>query len=232
MPNLLTNQRFDSWPELRTFYNEFFWDTRHQEWMQDYGTYRRLRMIISQYQAYRSKVRQFKSLQEILEWMNGYGHEVMMVPMNYVDNRRLPSQPERVEISQVWHTPDINVAFRFFPGSDEELHGPGVMLTMSVFPRKGNKFDPDAWRFGLASYGIYSSEGQWTDDYGKHHWDFEVTILDADFTITDTMNPKWAFSMPNDQDDEISDWEDANNRAWAIEEGLEDYEVFGDSYSR
>ncbi len=233
MPNALTNAPIETWAEARRFYDEFFWDSRHIDWPSDIGHFHRLKMVSRQYRRIRSRVQQFTTLAEILLWMNGSPHEVLYAPMNFVDHRRKPREPVGVKISQVFRDDDINTMFRFFEGSDEEIIGEGWSGTMVVVPPTGQRFDADAWRFGLASYGIYLQQGAWGSNEEKNVWEFQFSILERDFKITDSDNPTWAWQDPTDDDDEeISDWEDACNRAMAIEDGEDDEEVFGDGYAR
>ena len=230
MPNALTNAPLGSYKEASGFYGEFFWDSRHIDWASDIGHFHRLRMISRQYRKIRARVQQYTSLEELLFWMNDCGHEVLLTPMNFVDHRRKPTEPIGIKISQVFRDDDINTMFRYFESSDEEVIGEGWTGTMIVTPSAGKRFDADAWRFGLASHGIYLQPGAWGSDEEKNVWEFQFSILERDFQITDADNEAWAWKDPVDE--EISDWEDACNRAMAIEDGLEDDEVFGDGYAR
>lgn len=236
MPNVLTTQQFDSWPALRSFYRDFFWDTDHLNWRGRNAsrTYRRLRAIIAQYQIYREKTSKFTTLREFDDWVNEYAHEVLMVPMNYVDNRVTPILPSHVVIRQVVRDLEINNIFRFLGDSDQEYKGPGYTGRMEVYPGR-KKFNPLAWQYGLASHGIFLSRGSWENRDGQFFWEYHFEILDEYHKIEDADDPQYAYSLsddPDNDDREISDWEDAENRAWEIEEGFADDEIFGDGYAR
>ena len=108
MPNALTNAPLETFQAASGFYGEFFWDSRHIDWRSDIGHFHRLRLISRQYRKIRERVKQFTSLEELLFWMNDCAHEVLHVPMNFVDHRRKPIEPISVKISQVFRDDDIN----------------------------------------------------------------------------------------------------------------------------
>jgi len=235
MRNLLNNADLGTDLEAHHAYLiNFCWDNDHIKWWDDAGHFARLKMIARQYQEFKADVQAMTTFEELLKWMNERTHEVMMVPMNYVDNRRKPVPPLKVEFKEVAYDEDVNTQFRFFDHSEEPVYGIGWSGKLIVYPNKKLRFDSTAWRFGLASYGIYLDSGQYEGAEKDGAWIFGFSMLDRDFQLTDAKDPRWMLdpSLPDPDDNEISDWEDACNRAWEIEEGFADDEVFGDGYAR
>lgn len=235
MPNLLTNKPIDSWEELRGWYKIFFDDTRELNWHRNPGIYRRLRLLIAQYQVFKSQVDKFTTIQQITDWLRDYTHQAIMVPMNFVDKRREPRHPQAACFDKMLRC-DINITFRYSDYIEEEtVEGRGVSGIMIVTPFAGVKFDTKAWQYGLASYGIYLTDPEWTTIDFKNVWRFEVSILDRDYKLTDVETGPWAHYLSKidteDEHEEISDWEHANRVADAIESGLYDDEIFGDGYA-
>lgn len=223
MRNMLTNEKTPTLSDAMRFFEQFTWDSGHIDWFGDLLVHRRIKLIARQYCAIRERVQQMTSLESLIEWMVNSPSEVLTVPMNMVDNRRRLVAPTAVRIRGVYET-DVSMQFRFLNMEGEMVEGMGWSGEMLVLPPTKKRFDETAWRFGLASYGIYLNPGVYEDELGLNMWVFSFGILKRDFDITDANNPLWQYT---EKDDPAT-----IDRAEAFELGFLDDEIFGDGYAR
>lgn len=222
----LTNQRIDP-REAKEFYRNAFWEMRDlisTARDERARSYRELRMATRQYERIRTKVQSLTTFEALQGWLNEDQFEVFACPFNVMDDRRKVVGYQRARIHEVIPL-NVDNTFRHDEFSEEPIKGRGWSVEI-WFTMNPGRFDLTALKQGLAAFGIYTIDSDYSDDEnGKRAYKLTTYMLRRDFKMTDAKASQWKERPEFGIDDDEDDIPESLAKARMIEDGLMDEEV-------
>lgn len=186
-----------SWTFARKHYSEWFDEFRDfGDWGSSSQDYRRLRLVVRQYEAIRGQIHSIDTFAGLEEWLENNSLACQLVPQNLLDKSRKLHEFRKVQISNVVEEPEVDSIM--YEGMEEEITGPGWSFDLLITIKQGFKYK--TVKSGLIGMGIYVNNAYYSHDEDKRPaYLFECSILNRDFNMTDAADERW---KKKDEDEE------------------------------